>query len=462
LAVLFLICLCAPSASAAEPGWLEPRGLSVVDLVGQVPESILQGTVLSSVDGAGLVVYESGTRTGNQVVITTTLYPRFRAPAWLPSHKLTAFGCLGQRPYFDHMGSVVPPSKLRVYDGSGAEVTSRIQYMYITNMGLEAPSADSRSVFRYGPEDDFGPFRTHPLPVEPDGLAVPANSGCRIEIPGADYRVLTGVFTLILDPPARVSFLGSQLGSFRSYIGPGDLGIMQPLMRQMRGLYPDRHGRIRLSIPQGADYLLVKFPPMPADPHTDRWDGPPYYNADRLSAGTYRLSNSGLSADLCFSGAFPLQAVWQDADQAPGSQFLPLLGEAVELAPPEYLVAVGVPHHECFTGEGDCPLAILQQIYVTEMSLEIIYLSVERPAAGGAWSPLRMAGPAWSPVVPAVEMAGIDGGVGQRQALSEGITPTHQVWLPSVARAPEVVDPNACPCGWFDRWGQMLDCIPRP
>jgi len=465
MAALLLLCLCATPAFAAAPDWLEPRGLSVAELVGQVPERYLQGTIISYGDGAGIVVYNSGTRVGNDVVITTTLYPRFSAPSWASGHMLTSFGCLGQRPYYDHMGSVVPPSRLRVYDDSGREVTSEILVMYLTNMDRESPSAGSLSWYRYGPDDDYGPYKTYPLPLGPDGLAIPANSGCRIELPGADYRRLTGVFTLTLDPSARVTFMGSQSASSRSYIGVGDVGIMEPLMRQMRDRYPDRDGRIPLSIPNGADYFLLKFPPMPADPYTDRANGSPNYNADRLSGGTYRLVHGGLSADLCFSAAFPLGAVWQDADQAPGSEFLPMLGYPVALATPEYVIPAGVPYCECFTSPDGCSAAILEQIYETEMSLELIYLAVENPAGGGSRTPLRMAGPAWSPGALAAELAGADtSGAGDPSSATEmpGAAP-YRVWLPSVIKSPSDSEPAAgCSCGWFDQWGRMLDCISEP
>jgi hypothetical protein len=45
-------------------------------MAGQVPDHNLQGTILSYGDFDGIVVYESGSRQGNQVVVTTTIYPR--------------------------------------------------------------------------------------------------------------------------------------------------------------------------------------------------------------------------------------------------------------------------------------------------------------------------------------------------------------------------------------------------
>ena len=83
----------------AFPSWLEPRGLHIVELVGQVPEDILRDSIVSYSDAVGLVVYKSGTRDGNRVTITTAIYPRVRLAPW--AGVLTEFACLGQNPYYD-------------------------------------------------------------------------------------------------------------------------------------------------------------------------------------------------------------------------------------------------------------------------------------------------------------------------------------------------------------------------
>lgn len=446
----------APRAWASEdttalPDWLEPRGLSVIEMVGLVPDEFLKGTILSYGDWDGIVVYESGSRQGNHIVVNTTIYPRLDTPDWAPNNKLTLFGCLGQTPMRDHMGTVVPTSTLRVYDVSGADVTSQIEQMFVTRMELLQPLASSAYIWRY-PEDRYGLNQDLPLPMSREGLVIPPNAGCWIKLFGADYYPLTGVFTLELEPTVNVRVLGTQKATFQSYIGVGNLGIFQPLMSQMRAIYPDRHGRIPLSIPPGTDHFLLKFPPTPGDPYTDSNRPPPYLNANRLSSGTYRLSRniSELSADLTSSAAFPLAVAWQDADQAKGSWFLPLIRNSTDLAPLEYVLPEGIPVNDCFW-QGGCPPDLLKRIYEAEMTLEIIYLEVLRPETGGEWVPLRMAGPAW---LPTGEIQTVD-----REPIVEApetSTAVHKLFLPIVSRLKQE-DPVGCLCGWFDDLGRMLD-----
>ncbi len=459
LALLFaalaaLVAWAAP-VPAALPDWLEPRGLSPIELVGQVPDEYLQGTILSWSDWAGLVVYQSGKRNGDTVVITTTIYPRFMVVAGVPNEQMTMFGCLGQPPRFDHLATAVPTSTLRVFDGTGAEVTQQIWWLDITRMGTGQPIANSSQPFRY-PEEHYGYGQPLPLPLGPDGLTIPPNSGCWIKLPGANYYPLTGVFTLHSPRAVQASILGTQQAAFQSYIGVGWLGIFQPLMDQLRAIYPDRHGRIPLTVPEGANFFLLRYPPMPGDAYTDSSGKPPYLNADRLSSGTYRLSTTTdeLSGDLHISAGFPLEVAWRDADQAPNSKFLPQLRDLSELAPPEYVIPAGIPYNDCFT-RGNCSAGILRQIYDAQMELEIVYLKVIHSTAG-QWVPLKMAGPAWQPSAATEPRAG--GGVPVRA--SDVPTGTYVIFLPLVTTAGE--EPTGCPCGWFDDLGRMLDIFPGP
>lgn len=423
--------------------------MSLVDLVGLVPEEILNGMIISYGSASGIAVYESGTRTGDTVVIVATLYPRVYEADWVPNHRVAIFGCLGQLPLFDHLAGVVPASTLRAYDGSGIEVTSQIDWMRIETMGLEQPLADSRQPIRY-PIAEYGSNRPDPIPIGPDGLNLPANSGCEIQIAGGTYYSLTGVFTFSFAPPVQASVVGSQSATFQSYIGVGEMGIFEPLMKQLRSRYSERHGRIPLDIPEGADYFLFKFPPMGADPYAD-WGKPRWYNADRPTGGTYRLSSNGLSSNLTFSAAFPWDPAWRDADQAPGADFLPLLSHPGELAPPEYMIPAGIPYNDCFT-QGNCSGAVLEQIYKAVMPVEIIYLAVSPPSTAGQWVPLKMAGPAW-----------VQGGLSSTGPRTGGEKPTvfnHRIYLPLQIKPLSPPDPVNCPCGWFDSLGQMLYYLP--
>jgi hypothetical protein len=423
--------------------------------------------MISYGDNNGIVVYESGTRSGSTIVVTTTIYPRFSTPWWAPNQMMTSFGCLGQIPHYDHMGSVVPASTLRIYASDGTEVTQQIRYMYITHMDTRQPSANSREYNRYLPVDRYGTDGGYPLPLGPEGLNIPSNSGCNIQVPGENYAPLTGVFTLTIDSPVSASVLGSQIATFQSYIGVGNVGIFDPLMSQLRARYADRDTRIPLSIPAGADYFLLKYPPMPGDAYADQQTGPPFYNAARPSGGTYRLarptSQNILSTNYTFSAAFPLSVFWRDAGQVPGSSFLPAIYEPIELASPEYVLPAGVPYDNCFVS-GNCSPAKLAQIHDATMPLEIIYLSIDRHPLGAQWTPLRMAGQQWSttalPIfspLPALSDPSVALGTAPIP-VAEPPTTTHYLFLPIVARSE--VQLSGCPCGWFDAIGRMVDYVP--
>jgi hypothetical protein len=452
----------AQDSAGATPNWLEPRALSIVELVGQVPETHLQGAIISSDDGTGIVVYESGTRVGNRVTLKAKIYPRLVRQPTDPNNRFTSFGCLGQMPHYDHMSSTIPASTLRVYDKDGVEVTSEVRNLFVTRMGTRQPFTGSNEPKRY-PIDVYG-WGGQTLPLSAEGLRIPANNGCRVWIARTDLYPLTGVFTVTLNPSAQIQVLGTQRGTFQSYIGPGNIGVFRPLMSQLSGVYGWRDGRIPLSVPAGANYFLVNFPAMPGDPYTDSHGAPPYINADRPLGGTYRLSHGlDLSADLTFSAAFPLDVAWRDADRAPGSQYLPLTGEPLDLATPEYILPTGIAYNDCFV-QGNCPAKILQQIHDAQMSLEIIYLKVVGPTSGGQWIPLRMAGPAWSPSS-ATSAGGQQDSSGLQSATLKPAHDLHQAkfssYLPLIAGGIQGrQEPDNCPCGWFDAQGRMLDLVP--
>jgi hypothetical protein len=453
----------AEQTAGGLPEWLEPRGLSIVELVGLVPDEYLRGTILAYNGASGIAVYEAGSRVGSTVVVSTTIYPRFFTPSWAPDNRMTRFTCLGQIPVLDIMGIVVPESTLRIYDSTGHERTGEIKDMFVSKMGTLQPLAGSGEFDRY-PMDHYGRGGQIPLQIGPDGLVIPPNSGCHIQLHGAHYYPLTGVFTFNFDPLIRASVLGTQQASFQSYIGPGDVGLFRPLMNQLEGRYDWRHGRIPLQVPVGANYLIVKYPPMPADPYTDQADGI-YDNLHRLTSGCYRQVGEGdaLTAGVQFSAALPVDVTWLVSDWAPGSKFLPLVERPRVLAPLEYIVPAGVAYNDCFR-HGNCPASILQQIYNAEMDLEIIYLSVSLVAAEGQWTSLRMAGPAWSPSV-----GGGTDAAWQAQVIPDTVAETSvgfgetgtmawKVFFPFVTKA--VPTPTNCPCGLFDSLGRMLYPLP--
>jgi hypothetical protein len=170
-----------------------------------------------------------------------------------------------------------------------------------------------------------------------------------------------------------------------------------------------------------------------------------------------------LSSDLTISAVFPISEAWRDADYSENAVFLPLMTDPTELAAPEYIVPAGYAYQSCFT-TGTCSSTILEEIYTTSMTLEIIYLSVTKPALGGEWIPLEMAGPLWVPSAsdigrtdPTLEQPAQD--VGPFFAPSDAPVYDYRIYLPFVATDVEEI-PTGCPCGWFDSLGRMLGFSP--
>jgi hypothetical protein len=208
--------------------------------------------------------------------------------------------------------------------------------------------------------------------MEADGRHIPANLGGVVVLEG-DHPILTGVFAVRPANRPQVTYVSQQQATFQSYIGVGSVGAFQPLMQQLRRRYRDRHPRIPLNIPPGANYILFVYPPMPFDVYDATGN-----NLQRPIGGTVRLApdEGMLSQDLMHSGAFPLQAAWQDADQSAGP-YLSALPPIDRTTPPEYVVPAGIPYDPCFL-RGDCSDTILRQIYESTMSMRIVYLRVER------------------------------------------------------------------------------------
>lgn len=437
-----------PGASSASlPAWVEPRSLNITDLVGQIPDELLQGMIISFRGGEGLVLFESSADLGNTLVITATIHAR-----WMDSSGtiVTVLGCLGQFPAYDSPGSASPPSVLRLYDESGQELlptTSTYFDYYYTPATLMQPLANSKTFGRYplvkgNLQDD----------LEPDGLHLPANMGCRIRIRG-DRPVLTAVFTVQKPIRPQIVFLGSQEEAFHSYIGPGDVGHFQPLMNQMTARYSLRHERFALSIPEGANYLLVINPPMPGQ--ACYYNPPNDYctpNEQRPSGGTMRLEGSALSVDLLHGGSFFLGLAWKDADLSGNSEFLPIISPLTRITAPEYVLPPGIGWNACYTA-GNCSNSVLQAIHDATAILRLVYLRVSMPYGNIDVLPVKVAGPGWSPAGASQTAAYhlISDGVSLPFTLSQAFTRT--VYLPIIHRYPPL---TGCPCGIFNEHGQMI------
>jgi hypothetical protein len=209
-------------------------------------------------------------------------------------------------------------------------------------------------------------------------------------------------------------------------------------MEQLRNRYGERHPRFDLTIPPGANYVVLNYPPMPFDVYDYSRD-----NLQRPIGSTVRLSpgQGMLSTDLVAGGAFPLLTVWQDADQSAGP-FLSLLPPVDRIAPPEQVVPSGIAFDDCFL-RGNCSQALLQQIYDAEMTLRVIYLRVQPDYGTRTAIPLRMVDDTWTP--PA-------------QARSAHLAQAYHAYLPDIRRSRLYLER---PVGFFDSTsGRMVGYLP--
>ena len=321
---------------AQAPAWIEPRALNIVDIAGRVPDQALAGHIIAYGQN-GLSQFISSDLDGATLRITVRFYPR-----WDSTWKKSRLPLLGKMASMDFMASVAPASWLRLYE-NGTDITgqSRPTAEYYEPALISAQTSAAAWI-RYP-----GQWRTlvnYPYHLA-TGIALPANWGGNVKL-WNDRPELTGVFTVVVDEYApRVTYLGMQQETFRSYVGVGAVGYLQPLMDQMRSRYRDRHPRIMLNIPAGANYVLFNYPPMPFDVSTPTGMD----NLFRPSGGTVRLApdSTRLSQDLVHGGAFPLLTAWQDADQSPGP-YLSRLTSIDRATPPEYVVLPGTAYNPLF------------------------------------------------------------------------------------------------------------------
>ncbi len=447
-----------PSLPTA-PDWLEPRGLNIVDMVGLVPDDQLRDAILVYETGTGLVQYQSGSRTGNTVIINANLTPRY-GPGF------TVVGCLGQPAAYDQWPTYAPASTMQIFS-NGRDVTSSIILFKYTPSGLVLPGADASGYLRYE--------RTATLPLtSASPVSVPANGGCQILISGQNLVNLTARFTLSVRKEASVTYLGGQRFDAHSYIGEGGTGKLGPLVDQMTRAYGTRHDSFLLEPPAGADYMFVKYGPTSFDPYAAESS----YNYGLAGSGTYRseLTNGGLAVDMVSSMGIPIAGNWRDADQMGSSAYLsysPLKGR---MKTPEYFLPPGVPFNECMT-KGGCPSDVLKEVYEATFPVQVYFYKVERaPEAQLIRVPLKMVGRGWAAAsVSAAELAQAPFAYGAPASTSGVPQPEGAQQLPGTTFLPLVSksnppspplpplppdDPTGCPCGWFDAQGRMFDFIP--
>jgi len=442
------------NAGAADAiDWLEPRGLSIVDLVGVVPEEHLRGSILVFTGGSGILRYLEGRRDGNRVTIKVDVSPRYPEL----SVPYTTLNCLGKRALYDEWPLTVPASTMRIFQNGrdiSAEVSSTFHYY---RAGQMQPSNDAR-------ETRYKAYETPFVALErtADGaLKIPANMGCTIYIPG-ERSGLTAEFVFTAPQQIAVDVLGSQTFTFHSYIGTGDRGRIAALVSQMQSRFGSRHEKFPLQIPAGADYVWLHYPPTPVSAYSN-----PDANVDKNirlpGSGTYRLSsNGGLSVDHTISQGLPLHAQWLDSDMG-GGDYLHQLGPVNILAAPEYFVPAGVPYHPCMK-DGGCSSELLDRIYKTPMQMTLYYYRVRRLAGSNLTSiPLRQVGRSWDAAAaaaiaaPQPEAEAADAGAADRTVVA--LLPLIMT-SPAPKTLPDDAPRSEDPWGWFDADGRMLDVIP--
>ncbi|MEA3377705.1 MAG: hypothetical protein U9R72_16075 [Chloroflexota bacterium] len=449
------------AVSAASVDWLEPRGLNVVDMVGQVPEEHLKGAILSFTPGYGIVTYESGTRTGDWVTIRATVFPRYvEDGSWWGS----LFGCLGQPARIDQWGSISPATTVRLYHGS-KDVTSEVDlYSYVPagrNLPVRNPEeSENQNRYRYWENGEWSPLSTS---FTGDGaLRLPANMGCELIMSYTNYERLTAVFNAQVRREVSVEVVGTQEFTFRSYLGAGYAGLLEKLAGQLKERYDGRHDKFKLNIPPDADYFFLNFPMMPVDAYT-RFRDNPYDNVGRPSGGTYRIDGAGLSVDHVNAMGLPLYGHWKDSGSS-DDEYLPHFRQPGGLAAPEYFVPYGVGYDPCML-KGTCPDSVLEKIWETRMTMTAVYLQVERIAGGMDQIPLRMVGPDWDvSAAGATSSRAASSAASPSASTADTATLDHSVYLPLALRyywsSIPADEPGDQPYGWFTEDGRMLDFVP--
>jgi len=439
----------------ASPSWLEPRAISVVDLVGLVPDEHLRDAIITFTGGAGILQYIEGSREGDLVTIRVKVSPRYPQPGM----GTTTMNCLGKRALHDEWPIFVPASTVRIFSG-GQDITQQAFSVWHYETGQILPSGNA-----FSPEGRYKEYeRQSPALFAEDGtLMLPANSGCTIFLFG-EHSDMTAEFRFWVKNRIKVEYLGSQTEVFHSYVGEGEAGVLEALQQQLINRFIERHDKFFLSVPPGADYVFVKYPPTPVSPYS----GPHIENIVLPSSGTYRLANGDkdLSVDHTASAGIPYLGQWLDADfekhnEVPvGVEYLMPLPSIDTFASPEYFVPEGIAFDPCMLN-GTCSNAFLREIFDRQMELVIYYYGIERISSELVRVPLRQVGREWRPS--SASAGEIDMKAGEAGAVAPATsTFPPLLYLPMVTnwQAPPPDDPTGCPCGWFTADGRMLDYIP--
>ncbi len=441
--------------SSRSVNWLEPRALSVLDFVGQVPEEHLRDSVLIF-GQAGVTQYLRGERVGDQVTIEVSI------STWIVDHNgliRTEMPCLGRRPIFDEWPVPVPPAEMRVFS-RGIDITDQVLKNY-------AFTPSQQQIPIWGSAGDNGLIRYHFerqatfSHSETGALIVPANMGCHIWLPGS-VPDLTAKFVFNYPQQIHIETLGSETFSFHSYIGVGSAGEIDALRRQLVNRYGSRHEKFILrSVPAGTDYVWLNYPPTPVSLYASALTDE---NIDLPFGGTYRFIGHELSNDHVVSMGLPLYQQWTDSDLVDGS-WLPQNGPVNMISSPEYFVPPGVAYDPCMR-LGNCKDTVLDEIYNKQARMTLYYYHVRRLSTSNLMKvPLHPVGPDWRP---GDEPSVVAESITSRISINaESCTlPPHRILLPSISYSPpppffpDDAPEAGCPCGWFDSYFRMLDVIP--
>ncbi len=221
--------------------------------------------------------------------------------------------------------------------------------------------------------------------------------------------------------------------------------LLGSLADQMLRAFGTRHDSFAMEIPQGANYMFVKYPPTPFDPYAAD-----QYNGVLPGSGTYRFelaSSDWLSVDVVNSMGLPTAGSWRDADQSGGAGFLDYRSFRGRIKSPEYFLPPGIAFQSCMSN-GGCPRELLDTIYNQTFPLQVYYYRVDRvPGAALQRVPLKQVGKGFR--ANAAEVAGMTdtaGMAGTAELAPAAIDQTRPlVYFPLIRKNQAVAPPQPPP-----------------
>ena len=473
---------------AAPPSWLESRGLNIVNLVGLVPDSHLQGVRMVFDIGRGSVTYLSGTRANGEIKVQVAINSKDPNRVY----------CLGAKPILDHGFNVAPSSTMRVFKNNGAtEITGDLQSSFeLWPAEYVRPSTSADGYPRYQSQ-------TSTKSVNGTGaVEVPANMGCYYTLNGANgpYTDVTAEFTMAATNNIKVTQVWHhENNGVSSYIGGGYAGNLAGLQTQMQDYHNsltkddqrlthdsivsyfdhEKAGTARLSdearqaISTESDYFLVNYPPA--------WDPAsttPSYNASGTVRARYNNGSAyKLSVDYFNGMLLPRAMHWVDGDLETNAQFLtqfealyerggPIWETFDEITAPELFLPPGIDYQQCMT-DGNCPTSLIKQIYDHTYTVNTYFYKIEAYKSNTEQVCLRSVGKQYTPVARTAYANKVNEVATDNNVIVENANFSNSIFLPmlSTPLQLQIIGANPqCPraSGIFDAEGQMLDYYADP